>query len=52
MDRNIINESKKSLKLIENRFIIDLNDKLGTGSYGDVFRCNKFMLIAYDKTDP
>jgi len=26
------------MKLIEDRFIIDLRDKLGTGSFGDVFR--------------
>ena len=32
------NQKKQNLKMIENRFIIDINDKLGTGSFGDVFR--------------
>jgi hypothetical protein len=27
---------------VENRFIIDLKDKLGTGSFGDVFRGTPF----------
>lgn len=32
------NLKSKHLKMVENRFIIDLNDKLGTGSFGEVYR--------------
>jgi len=40
MEKQIID----NLKIIENRFIIDLNDKLGTGSFGTVYR-GRFSLF-------
>jgi len=40
------------MKVIEDRFIIDLKDKLGTGSFGDVFRGKLNWLKAYDKMNP